>query len=92
LVKGDSAMAELNLANDMIDNLNDKIDSQRDKIIAYERLDSTYNERIQLDSIKYSLLNNNLIEVKRELKKEKINKVKYGVVTGIVTTLLFLIF
>lgn len=92
LVKGDSAIAELNLANEMITNLNDKIGAQEQIIMNYERIDSTYNERIRLDSIKYGILNNLLIETKREVKKEKINKVKYSVATGLVATLLFLIF
>jgi hypothetical protein len=92
LVKGDSAIAELKLANQLILALEEKIVVKDTIITQYKAIEAACNEQIIVEQAKYRIAEENLSQVKEELKKEKVNKIKFSVATALVVGLISLIF
>ena len=88
LLKGDSAMAELKLANEQINKLEEKISLKDSVIVTMQKKEENYETIIKSQDQKYQVLENHTKNLELQLKKEKVkNKFKNIVGGGLIAIL-----
>lgn len=88
LVRGDSAIAELNLTNKLVFELENKISLQDSVIMSYKATEKLCADNLVNEVTKSTLLEKKLAEVKEMVEKEKKNKIKFSVGTGILVAII----
>lgn len=88
LVRGDSAIAELNLTNKLVFELENKIVLQDSVISSYKTIEKLCVDNLTNEVAKNTLLEKKLAEVKQMAEKEKKNKLKFSIGTGILVAII----
>ena len=88
LLKGDSAMAELKLANEQINKLEEKISLKDSVIVTMQKKEENYQTIIKSQDEKYLVLEDHTKKLEVQLKKEKVkNKFKTYIGGGLIAIL-----
>lgn len=74
LLKGDSARAELKLANEQISGLEKKVSLKDSVIVTMQQKEVNYKTIIDAQDKKYTILEDHTKKVEVELKKEKVKR------------------
>lgn len=88
MVRGDSAIAELNLTNKLVFELENKIVLQDSVISSYKTIEKLCVDNLTNEVAKNTLLEKKLAEVKQMAEKEKKNKLKFSIGTGILVAII----
>ena len=92
LISGDSAKAELKMANLEIIELEKKVNLKDSVINTMKAKETNYIEIISKKDEKYSILENHTKKIQTELKKRKVmNKFKSFISVGVIGVLSFLL-
>jgi hypothetical protein len=90
LLKGDSAMAELKLANQQIIGLEQKVSLKDSVIVTMQQKEVNYRTIISAQNEKYGILEDHTKKVEFQLKKEKVkNKFTTFLSGGIIAVMSF---
>ncbi len=88
LLRGDSAMAELNLANQQITKLEEKVSLKDSVIVTMQKKEENYVTIIKSQDEKYQVLEDHTKNLESQLRKEKVkNKFKTFVGGGLIAIL-----
>lgn len=88
LLRGDSAMAELKLANEQITKLEEKVSLKDSVIVTMQKKEENYQTIIKSQDEKYQVLDNHTKNLELQLKKEKVkNKFKNVIGGGLIAIL-----